>query len=147
MSLKIFEYQPEGFKPLVTVVGCYCTCQGKVLLVKRHPEVFSGGKWCLPGGKLEIGESREEGARRELKEEVGIEVDELKHLGTVYLRFPDYEYDFAIYHAYFESKHKLEVDLRESSEAKWLTHEDSLLLLLIHGGERILEYCKKYCSK
>ena len=46
---------------------------------KRNPDpdkadssFRSAGEWCLPGGKLEWGESLEEAAIREVKEETGI---------------------------------------------------------------------------
>lgn len=44
----------------------------KVLLVQRGKEPFQGS-WALPGGFLEMEEDAESGARRELKEETGIE--------------------------------------------------------------------------
>jgi ADP-ribose pyrophosphatase YjhB (NUDIX family) len=46
----------------------------KVLLVKRARPPFAG-LWSLPGGKTEGGEAPREAARRELKEETGIEAD------------------------------------------------------------------------
>lgn len=52
---------------------------GKILLGQRHPDpdkadsaFRSSGEWTLPGGKLEWGESFEEGAVREVKEETDI---------------------------------------------------------------------------
>jgi 8-oxo-dGTP diphosphatase len=54
----------------------------KLLLGKRHEDpdkadsVFRAANvWTMPGGKLEFGESFEEGAKRELKEETGIDVE------------------------------------------------------------------------
>jgi 8-oxo-dGTP diphosphatase len=54
---------------------------GKILLGKRHPDpdkadsaFRSAGEWCLPGGKLEWGETFEEGAIREVQEETGITI-------------------------------------------------------------------------
>ena len=54
---------------------------GKILLGMRHPDpdkadsaFRSAGEWCLPGGKLEWGESFEDGAIREVKEETGITI-------------------------------------------------------------------------
>ena len=53
--------------------------RGEVLLGKRHPDpdkadsaFRSAGEWSLPGGKLDWGESFEEGAAREVKEETGL---------------------------------------------------------------------------
>ncbi len=51
----------------------------KVLMTKRA----DNGLWCLPGGKMEPGESIEECCRREVLEETGLDV-ELKRLVAVY---------------------------------------------------------------
>ena len=50
---------------------------GKVLLVKHKPERggFWQGKWICPGGKLEFGETIEEGIKREVREETRLEID------------------------------------------------------------------------
>ncbi len=63
---------------------------GKVLLVKRSIEPYLGF-WDIPGGFLEDGEHPEDGARREVLEETGIEI-ELKGLIGVYVeRYPGEE--------------------------------------------------------
>ena len=49
---------------------------GRLLLVRRGAEP-SKGKWDVPGGYLEEGETPEEGARRELGEELGVEASSL----------------------------------------------------------------------
>lgn len=53
----------------------------EVLLIKRKKDPYKG-YWALPGGFLEIEETPEEAARRELKEETGLEIDVLKEVGT-----------------------------------------------------------------
>ena len=66
-------------------VGVVLLKDGKILLGKRNQDpkkagsVFnSSGTWTLPGGKMEFGESFEETAKREVMEETGIEVKNLK---------------------------------------------------------------------
>ena len=54
-----------------------------VLLARRKPGGSLGGKWEFPGGKLEAGETPEQGLERELREELGIEVLVGDYIGSV----------------------------------------------------------------
>lgn len=49
--------------------------QGRVLLFRFTPDDGRPPFWCTPGGKVDDGESYEQAARRELKEEVGLDRD------------------------------------------------------------------------
>ena len=53
----------------------------KILLIQRGGEPFKGC-WAFPGGFMDIDETTEECARRELKEETGLEVGEVKQVGA-----------------------------------------------------------------
>jgi ADP-ribose pyrophosphatase YjhB (NUDIX family) len=64
------EYPP---RPIVGVGGVVFV-GGRVLLVKRRFDPLAG-RWSLPGGALEVGETLAEGLAREMKEETGLEVD------------------------------------------------------------------------
>lgn len=54
-------------------VGAVVVDHGRVLLVQRGREP-SKGKWSLPGGMLELGESLVDGIVREVEEETGLKV-------------------------------------------------------------------------
>ena len=58
-------------------VGVYIEKEGKILLGKRK-NAHGEGNWCPPGGHLEFGEEVEECAKREVLEEAGIEISDLK---------------------------------------------------------------------
>jgi A/G-specific adenine glycosylase len=61
-----------------------------VLIARRPPGGLLGGLWEFPGGKAEPGESIDQTLRRELREELAIEVDVLDTLGCydhVYTHF------------------------------------------------------------
>ena len=49
---------------------------GKVLLIKRRPnDPHKPGAWDIPGGRLELGEDPFDGLKREVKEEINLEVE------------------------------------------------------------------------
>ena len=53
--------------------------KGQVFLARRRGDL-GGGSWGSAGGHLEFGETLEECARREAREEFGLEVGELRYL-------------------------------------------------------------------
>ncbi|MSO46430.1 MAG: NUDIX domain-containing protein [Acidobacteria bacterium] len=59
-------------RPIVGV-GAVIVQDGQVLLVKRRYEPLAG-RWSLPGGTLELGETLEAGLAREMQEETGLDV-------------------------------------------------------------------------
>ena len=59
-----------------------------ILLMKRHGS-HGDGTWCPPGGHLEHGESPEECAVREAREETGIEIANVRFLAMTNDVFPE----------------------------------------------------------
>ncbi|MEF8846870.1 MAG: NUDIX hydrolase [Candidatus Paceibacterota bacterium] len=68
-------------KPVLTTDGLI-TKGDKILLIKRDIEPFKGF-WVLPGGHVEYNEKVEQAIRREVKEELGVNV-KIKNLVGVY---------------------------------------------------------------
>ena len=60
-------------QPIVGV-GAIALSEGKILLEKRKNEQGKG-KWSIPGGVVDLGESLEQAVIREVKEETCLEVD------------------------------------------------------------------------
>ncbi|NOX75698.1 MAG: Nudix family hydrolase [Gammaproteobacteria bacterium] len=63
--------------------------QGRVLIARRPPHVHQGDLWEFPGGKVEAGESARQALARELREELGIEVQQARPLIRVTHHYPD----------------------------------------------------------
>jgi ADP-ribose pyrophosphatase YjhB (NUDIX family) len=58
----------------VVGVGAVVVRDGRALIVRRAHEPRQG-EWSLPGGRLDLGESLVDAARREVKEETGLDVE------------------------------------------------------------------------
>ena len=61
------------------VAGCVVTWNGRILLCRRAIEPYRG-MWTIPGGYVEIGETLQEGAMREAREEAHAECTDLRLL-------------------------------------------------------------------
>ena len=68
-------------QPLVGV-GAVVISGGKILLEKRKNEPGKG-KWSIPGGLVDLGESPEQAVIREVKEETCLAVDAPRHIDVV----------------------------------------------------------------
>ncbi len=104
------------------VVGCIPLWEQRILLCRRAIEPRYG-KWTIPAGFLEIGETVQDGAKRETFEEAGARVEGLKpyalynlsFVGQVYLIFLSHLID-GKFHAGHES---IAVSLFEEHEIPW----------------------------
>ena len=74
----------DGITHLST--GVAVVRDGKVLVVRRHPDDFLGGVYELPGGGIEDGESFAASVAREVLEETGLRVE------AVVGMFPGFDY-------------------------------------------------------
>jgi 8-oxo-dGTP diphosphatase len=77
------RYTYDYPRPAVTVDIIVVTKERKprVLLIRRKNEPFAG-TWAIPGGFVDMEESLEDAAKRELKEETNLELDDLEQLHT-----------------------------------------------------------------
>jgi 8-oxo-dGTP diphosphatase len=83
MSPKKKRYTYEYPRPAVTVDMVIVTRERKprVLLIRRKHEPFEG-MWAIPGGFVDMEETLDAAARRELKEETGVEIADVEQLHT-----------------------------------------------------------------
>ena len=88
---KLTQQQPTAALPSVIAVaaGALCNVRGEVLLARRSATAHQGGLWEFPGGKLRPGEGAEQALRREIREELGVEVERARRLLRVRHRYDD----------------------------------------------------------
>jgi len=77
------KYDKWTMPKALKVVAAIMEKQGRLLIAKRKKGDRLEGLWEFPGGKLESGETPEEGLKRELQEEFGIETRVGKFLCSV----------------------------------------------------------------
>ena len=67
--------------PALTTDCVIYDSEGRVLLIRRKNEPFKGA-YALPGGFVDVGETVEAACRREVREEAGLAVSELRLVGV-----------------------------------------------------------------
>jgi 8-oxo-dGTP diphosphatase len=100
----------------VPVLAAVVSRDGRWLLCRRPAHKRHGGCWEFPGGKLEHGETHLDAARRELREELGVEVTAV---GDVIFRARDPGSAFVIEFTVVSIRG--EPAAIEHSEIRWVT--------------------------
>lgn len=104
----------EKRRPLACV-GVVCRRGDEVLLVRRGREPLKG-KWSIPGGKMEFGETAREAALRELKEETGITARITRLIDVVDSIMEDQHYVLIDFEAQWISGEPVAADDAEAAE-------------------------------
>ncbi|WP_144212238.1 8-oxo-dGTP diphosphatase MutT [Shewanella donghaensis] len=76
-------------KRVNVAVGVIINKQQQILLAMRHAHLHQGNKWEFPGGKVENDETVSEALIRELKEEVGLNVNSTISFMDISHNYPD----------------------------------------------------------
>jgi mutator protein MutT len=73
----------------IVVAAAIIQQEEKILLTRRKPDSVLGGFWEFPGGKQEPGETLECCLRREVKEELGVEIGEPQVFHSLRYQYPE----------------------------------------------------------
>ncbi len=73
-----FDFMAEQVFPEPTVGALIFNPEGKLFLMKSHKW---GGKYVIPGGHIELGESAKDALLREIKEETGLDIFDIEFIG------------------------------------------------------------------
>jgi 8-oxo-dGTP diphosphatase len=92
---------------------------GEILCTKRGQSSYNycSHKYEFPGGKIEEGENGEQALKREIMEELELEILNLKHFTTAEHKYPDFKIQL---HCFTCSPKDTKISLKEHSEYRWL---------------------------
>lgn len=116
--------------------------KGKILTIRRTKTAPSRPlHWDLPGGDLDLGEDAKEGIIREIKEETGLEVKDLRLLDVI-SAFND-QNEFWVTICYTAKPTTAEVMLSyEHDDFKWVTPDEFLKLKASPRNKKFVERFK-----
>lgn len=92
-----------------------------ILIDKRLPTGLMANLWEFPGGKIEAGESAIACIKREIKEELGIEIEVKEHLIDINHDYGEFSVTLSVYLAYIVSGKPQPL---ECAEIRWVKAEE-----------------------
>ncbi|MEN8907809.1 MAG: (deoxy)nucleoside triphosphate pyrophosphohydrolase [Clostridiales bacterium] len=104
---------------LLEVVAAIIIVDNKILCTKRDKSKFEyvSFKYEFPGGKIEVGEDEETALKREIMEELKMNIYDLKKFYTVNHTYPDFKLKM---YSYLCNTNSEKIILREHIKFKWL---------------------------
>ena len=126
----------------VEVVAAVIQLQNKILAVQRGPGKYAyiSQKWEFPGGKMEAGESQEQTIRREIKEELSMEIQPIRHLLSHTHHYPDFSIEL---HTWLCEPVGEGLQLNEHQACVWLEAKDLKELDWAEGDVAVVEVISK----
>lgn len=94
---------------------------GDILIAKRNSKKSQGGLWEFPGGKIEKNESADDAIKREIKEELNIDIEINNWLIEKRHEYPEKTINLILCSAKWIGG---ELDLSEHEDSKWIKKED-----------------------
>lgn len=148
-KLEVHEKEPEGFTPQAQVAACYLEVDNKLLLLQNACWKLEPGKWGVPAGKLENGETPENAAIRELFEETAISLknpSQVQHLNSLYIRKPEVDYVYHLFKVQLDQIPDVHLS-NEHQNYKWATSKDLEEMPLMTGAKEALQCYQTAANK
>lgn len=107
----------------IQVVAAIIINNSKILCMQRNENKlpYISKKYEFPGGKIEIGETREQTIKREIKEELNMEINIEREFLTVTHQYPDFHITM---YSFLCSSKDSSLTLTEHIDFKWLDKND-----------------------
>ncbi|XP_066476109.1 NAD(P)H pyrophosphatase NUDT13, mitochondrial [Tiliqua scincoides] len=116
-------YYPQMAPVVITLVS-----DGNQCLLTRQAS-FPKGMYSALSGFCDVGETLEEAVRREVAEEVGLEVESLWYSASQHWPFPNSTLMIACHALVHPQRNKVSINKQELEAAKWFSHEEVVMAL------------------
>jgi len=127
-----------ALKPTIRVAAAVLhDSQGRVLVCQRPAGKTLAGLWEFPGGKLEPGEAAEAALRRELYEELGIQVRSCRPLMQLQHEYPERHVELLVW---LVEHYDGEARGLEGQALRWVSVQELPTLALLPADLPIIEY-------
>jgi len=137
-QIGIFEQPPENFNHTIQVSACLVQADNRILALQRGFHKYDPGKWEVPGGKFQEGETLNACASRELFEETGIEHDLFQEIGVLYVRRNEGDFTLRVIITELHSSPDIKIS-KEHHSYRWVTADEMRNLDLIKGEELLID--------
>lgn len=124
-------------KKPIDVVAAILHANQKVLVGKRMATDTNAGKWEFPGGKIKPGESPENALKREIMEELGIEIENLSLFQEVQHDYSRYSVHILFY--FVEIDQEIQVEQKSHDELRWINMMECSDLDFLEANWPVLE--------
>lgn len=129
------QHEPSGC--VVPVACALIERDGRLLVAQRPPGKKRAGKWEFPGGKLEAGETADFALVREIREELGLDIQVGKRLAAVRHDYGDAVIELLPYRCALTSG---EPHPHEHTAIRWCTREEIAALDLAEADRPVFDY-------
>lgn len=123
----------------IQVVAAIIIENGKLYTTQRGYGEFKDG-WEFPGGKMEMGETKEEALTRELREELELKVEVGKLVKTIEYDYPKFHLTM---HCLLTKIKEGKPNLLEHEDARWVTKDEIDSVNWLPADLQVLEEVKK----
>ena len=121
-------------------VGVIQNEQKQILIDRRLPEGIMGGLWEFPGGKIEPGETVEDCIKREIWEEIGIEIAVGNHLITIEHVYAHLRVTLTVHHCHHLTGIAQPI---ECDEIRWVTLDEMDQFAFPKANEKIIDILRQ----
>jgi 8-oxo-dGTP diphosphatase len=126
------------------VTAALITDEQRMLIAQRGSDKLFGWKWEFPGGKLQEEETPEACLRREIKEELNLEIQVNGHFCTVHHQYSDFRIELMAYWCSIEGG---TLNLTEHEQVRWVKVAELSRYDFVEADLKVIAALERYFTE